>query len=209
MPRIIDISPPVSRRTGVWPGDVPYRHEILLDMERGDHLTLGSWQSSFHIGAHADAPRHTVRGGPCIGERDLGSYYGPCQVVQVHVPRGARIHPEHVHPEVTAARLLLRTDSFPSHESWNHDFNSLSPELVDFLASRGVRLVGIDTPSVDPFDDKELRSHHHLARHDMANLEGLDLSRAAPGAYTLVALPLRLVEADASPVRAVLLQDGD
>jgi len=208
MPHLIDISPPVSERTGVWPGDVAFHHETSLDMERGDPLPLGSLRSTFHVGAHADAPRHYVRGGQCIGERDLRLYYGPCQVLQVAVPRGTRIGPQDLGSEPAAPRLLLRTDSFPSHESWNHDFNSLSPALVDYIASRGVRLVGIDTPSVDPFDDKRLESHQCLARHDMANLEGLDLSRVEPGFYTLLALPLRLVEADASPVRAVLLRDS-
>jgi arylformamidase len=129
--------------------------------------------------------------------------------MQTHVPRGERLRPGDLRDDVRAPRLLLRTDSFPTHESWNHDFNSLSPELVALLASRGVRLVGIDTPSVDPFDDKRLESHQCLARHEMANLEGLDLSRVDAGLYTLVALPLRLLGADASPVRAVLLQDDD
>jgi arylformamidase len=207
MTRIIDISPPLSERTVVWPGDVPFRHDVSHDMERGDSLTLGSMHTTFHLGAHADAPRHYARGGCAIGERDLDLYYGPCQVLHVQVPRGSRIGPEALGGNIESPRLLLRTDSFPSHETWKDDFNSLSPELVDHVAALGVRLVGIDTPSIDPFDDERLESHQRAARHDMAILEGLVLAHVEPGTYTLLALPLRLASADASPVRAALVRD--
>lgn len=203
--RLIDISPVVSERIAVWPGDVPYRHSISQDMRQGDNLTLGSMQTTFHAGSHADAPSHYGVDGAAIGERDLAYYYGPCQVVRVEVRRGARILPRDLGVAITAARVLLRTDTFPDPETFSTDFASLSPELVDSLHEGGVLLVGIDTPSVDPFDDAELRSHQALARHDMANLEGLVLSHVAPGSYTLIALPLRLEGADASPVRAALL----
>lgn len=204
-PRLIDISPVVSERIGVWPGDAPYRHHESLAFAKGDNLTLGAMHSTFHVGAHADAPRHYVAGGASIGERDLDLYYGPCQVVEVHVPAGARIGPADLGVDLACPRLLLKTGSFPSHEDWAHDFNSLSPALVEHAASRGVRLVGIDTPSIDPFDDKVLESHRTVARHDMAVLEGLVLAHVQPGRYVLVALPLRLAGADASPVRAALL----
>ncbi len=66
-------------------------------------------------------------------------------------------------------------------------------------------LIGLDTPSVDPMTSKALESHHALARRDLAVLEGVVLAHVAPGTYTLIALPLRLEGADASPVRAVLV----
>jgi arylformamidase len=105
---------------------------------------------------------------------------------------------------ISAPRVLFRTGTFPDPRRWNNDFASLSPELVDALHERGVILVGIDTPSVDPFESKALAAHKALARHDMANLEGLVLDEVAEGQYELIALPLRLKNADASPVRAVL-----
>jgi len=204
-PRLIDISPLVSERIAVWPGDVPYRHTVSLDMSQGDNLTLGSMQTTFHTGAHADAPSHYGTDLPAIHERPLDLYYGPCQVLHVPACRGRRILPQDLGTPLTAPRVLLRTDSFPDPEDFSTDFSSLSPELVDALHASGVVLVGIDTPSVDPFDDAALLSHQALARHDMANLEGLVLSHVAPGSYTLIALPLRLQHADASPVRAALL----
>jgi arylformamidase len=113
--------------------------------------------------------------------------------------------PRDVKDEVRAPRVLFSTGTFPDPNAFSTDFASLSPELVDDLHGKGVVLVGIDTPSVDPFDDKELLAHRALFRRDMANLEGLVLSHVAPGLYTLVALPLRIEGADASPVRAALI----
>jgi arylformamidase len=205
--RLIDISPLVSEGIAVWPGDVPYRHSISQDMHRGDNLTLGSMQTTFHVGAHADAPSHYGTDLPDIAERDLGYYYGACQVIHVPASRNRRLLPQDVDERITAPRVLFRTDSFPEPGTFSTDFASLSPQLVDFLHQQGVRLVGIDTPSVDPFDDAALSSHQALARHDMANLEGLVLSHVNAGRYTLVALPLRLQGADASPVRAALLPE--
>jgi arylformamidase len=205
--RLIDISPLISDRLAVWPGDVPYQRSVSLDLKRGDNLTLGSMQTTFHAGAHADAPSHYGADLPSIEERSLDLYFGACQVLQVSLPRGQRILPKDINGPITARRILLRTDSYPDPQKFNKDFNSLSPELVETLHEQGVTLIGIDTPSVDPFDDATLASHQAIARHDMANLEGLVLTHVAPGDYTLIALPLRLAGADASPVRAALLQD--
>ena len=104
-------------------------------------------------------------------------------------------------------RVLLKTGTYPNPNHFNEDFAALSPELVDYLSSQGVQLIGIDTPSVDLFDDKALLSHNAIARHDMAILEGVVLSHVTPGRYTLSALPLSLVGCDASPVRAALVVD--
>lgn len=207
-PRIIDISPPITERIAVWPGDAPYKRKVALSIADGSNIDLSAIDSTVHLGAHADAPSHYVAGGAHIAARPLELYYGPCQVARVDVARGERVTPAHLRDEVVAPRLLLRTGTFPDPTAWNSDFASLSPELIDHLAARGVVLVGIDTPSVDPFDDKVLLTHQALARHGVANLEGLVLDHVAPGVYTLIALPLPLVGADASPVRAALVVDA-
>jgi arylformamidase len=125
------------------------------------------------------------------------------------VARGERILPSHLDGKrIAAPRVLFRTGTFPDPSHWNDDFASLSLELVDALHDRGVILIGIDTPSVDPFDSKPLEAHHALAQHAMANLEGLVLDGVGEGEYELIALPLRIVGGDASPVRAVLRMLG-
>lgn len=202
---IIDISPTLGPRIAVWPGDVPFTREVSMDMEDGDHLTLSAIRATLHLGAHVDAPNHYLKNGEGISSRALERYFGPCQVLQVELPRGARIRPEHLCEEITTPRVLFHTDSFPDPESWNSDFNALSAELVEHLHEAGVELVGIDTPSIDLQEDKGLESHQAVARCDMAILEGIVLGHVVPGRYTLCALPLKLEQADASPVRAVLL----
>ena len=174
-------------------------------IDGGDHLELSSIRTTVHLGAHADAPSHYIKGGQGIGERSLDYYYGPCQVMEVGTAPGQRILPGDLKGALQAPRLLLKTGSYRDPQSFHEGFTSLSPELVDHAHDAGVILIGVDTPSVDPFSDKVLESHQALARHDMANLEGLVLDTVEPGQYTLIALPLRILAADASPVRAVLL----
>lgn len=202
---LIDISPVVDNGITVWPGDTPYVRTVNLDMDEGAHLTLSDIRTTVHVGAHADAPSHYVATGEAIAERRLDYYLGACNVFHVDGVRGRRIYPADLAGKhITAARVLLRTGTFPDPRGWNDDFASLSPELLDWLHDRSVILVGVDTPSVDPFESKELEAHQTLARHDMANLEGLVLEHVPEGEYELIALPLRLAGADGSPVRAVL-----
>jgi arylformamidase len=203
--KLIDISPPIDAAIRVWPGDTPFAHTVNLDIAAGSNITLSDIRTTVHVGAHADAPNHYVAGGEDIASRRLDFYIGRCSVVSVDVQRGERIMPRHLDGKVIdAPRVLFHTGTFPDPRNWNDDFASLSPELVDALHARGVLLIGIDTPSVDPFRSKALEAHQAFARHDMAILEGVVLDGVADGVYELIALPLRLVHADASPVRAVL-----
>ncbi|RMG14516.1 MAG: hypothetical protein D6731_10175, partial [Planctomycetota bacterium] len=174
--RLIDISPPVDEGIAVWPGDVPYTRRSTQSLAEGDTVELSAITTTLHLGAHADAPSHYALGGASIAERPLAHYYGPCEVVAVGLPAGERIRPEHLPSLPAAPRVLFRTGSYPDPTRFERDFNSLSPELIEALAARGCVLVGIDTPSVDPCDDKVLETHQALARHDVANLEGLVLA---------------------------------
>jgi arylformamidase len=200
---IYDISPPVSERLRVWPGDTPPSREVLCDMRRGDNLTLSTLHATVHLGAHADGPNHYGRDATAIDQMPLDYYLGPCQVVRLPVPPRTRILPA-VPVPITAERVLFATGTYPDPERFNEDFAALSPELVEDLHSRGVKLVGIDTPSVDLFDSKDLPAHLAFLKYDMAILEGLVLAEVPAGVYELIALPLKLVGFDASPVRAVL-----
>jgi len=204
---VIDISPPVSEQSAVFPGDVAYSREVLCDFAKGDNLALSAIRTTVHVGAHTDAPNHYHPDGVGIDERDLGLYIGRCQVIEVDAPGDVRLEPHHLRTSaIKAPRVLLKTLSFPDPNVWQDAFNSLSLALVEHLHANGVRLIGIDTPSVDPADDSELLAHHAIYDRDLAILEGIVLKDVAPGIYRLVALPLKLVGVDASPVRAVLLQ---
>jgi arylformamidase len=201
---IYDISPLVSEALAVWPGDTPLSREVLLDLARGDSVTLSSLRATVHLGAHADAPSHYEWGGPDIASRRLELYLGPCEVMRVRPPRGGVVTRAMLPRDPEAPRLLLDTGTAPDPARFREDFAALDPELIDHLHGIGVVLVGTDAPSVDPFSSRDLPAHRRFLAHDMAILEGLALAGVPEGAYELIALPLRLRGFDASPVRAVL-----
>lgn len=201
---LFDLTPLITERLTVWPGDTPPSRQILCDMKQGANLTLSTLHATVHLGSHADAPSHYGTDAPAIHERNLQYYLGRCQVIPVPVPRGSCIKPHHLQTPIAAPRLLFATNTYPDPERFNEDFAALSPELIEDLHAQGVILVGIDTPSVDPFTSQDLPAHKTFLKHDMAILEGLVLKDVPPGIYELIALPLRLAGFDASPVRAIL-----
>lgn len=206
MPTMIDISPLISPSLAVWTGDTHFSQEFLCRFDTGANIDLSTITTTVHLGTHTDAPSHYHPTGQTMESRPLDLYYGPCQIITVAIPRGERIYPSHLNGvEITAERVLFHTKSFPDPNYFNTDFNALSPELVDYCAQRGVRLIGLDTPSVDTYSSKALESHNAIFRHDMAVLEGVVLTGVEDGVYTLIALPLKIQGSDASPVRAVLV----
>jgi len=200
----------------VFPGDTPLSREIVLDLDRGDPVTLSTLRATCHLGAHVDAPSHYDPRGVSIGERPLGPFLGRCRVVRVEVDHGVLVTPIMVRDALQsgpcasssgrpdAARVLIATGTYPDPAEFRRDFAALSPDLIERLAAAGVLLVGIDTPSIDPVDSKELPAHAAVCRHDMNILEGVVLEAVPAGLYELIALPLRLAGFDGSPVRAVL-----
>ena len=208
MSRILDISRPVAAGIPVWPGDTPYDFRLVARIRDGSSVNVGSVTMSVHTGAHTDAPFHFDDAGDDIASVSLSKYVGPCVVAEV-VPAGGGVLPAHLPAATeallaTAPRLLLKTYA-KRPAGFDTAMRHLTPELADWLADRGVVLVGLDTDSMDAFDSKDLPSHHRLSARGVAILEGIDLSAVAPGVYQLIALPLKLVGADASPVRAVLV----
>ena len=201
---LYDISPRITPSLAVWPGDTPPSREVLLDLARGDSVTLSTLHATVHLGSHADAPSHYGKEAGDIAGRPLDRYLGPCDVMRVTVPRGGLVTPDLLPRAPTTPRLLLATGTFPDPTRFNEDFAALAPELLDQLHDLGVSLVGVDTPSVDPFSSKVLAAHRRCLEHDVAILEGLVLRDVPEGRYELIALPLALVGFDASPVRAVL-----
>ncbi len=212
---LVDISPPLSSATAIFPGDTALSRKVLMDTARGDHLTLSTLTSTVHIGAHADAESHYKPAGRSIDEHPLELYLGPCVVAPVRAKPGARFEidaidqrwldaveglAEHGQP----GRLLLQTGTGGDPATFPSDLAAPTPEMIEALAAREVRLLGVDTPSVDLADAKDLIGHAACARSGVSILEGLVLGGVEPGIWELIALPLRLVGFDASPVRAVL-----
>ena len=204
MSTIYDISPMISPSLKVFPGDTSPGREVLLDINRGDHITLSTLRTTVHVGSHVDAPNHYGKGGRSMDQQPLDLYIGCCQVMHVNVARGELVATKHLTSPITQPRLLLATATFPDPDNWTEDFAGIEPGLIDHLASEGVQLIGIDTPSVDPSTSKTLDAHQRVFDNDMAILEGIVLADVADGEYELIALPLKLQGFDGSPVRAVL-----
>lgn len=204
----IDISPPLSLQPALFPGDTRFKQSVLMGFEQGDHLKLSSMELSLHTGAHVDAPCHYASKGDGIDAANLNTYMGNCQVIEVDLPAGASLTPDDINTEITSQRILFKTGSFPYNGVWHEDFNSLSPELINELAKKNVVLVGIDTPSIDSATSKKMEAHKAVYENDLRILEGIDLEAVIPGKYELLALPLNIDGADASPVRAILIDKG-
>lgn len=200
--KLIDISPLLSPELPVWPGDEGFRMTHGLSLAQGDPVNATSLQLTAHLGAHADAPRHLFSKGADIASLSLEAFIGPCLVVEVELPPSGLIRPEHLPANLSAPRILFKTRRTPRPAHFEEDFRALAPETSEHLA-QSCCLVGIDTPSVDPFVS-DLEVHRILLSRGIALLENLELQGVEPGAYTLLALPLRIQGGDGSPVRAVL-----
>jgi arylformamidase len=180
-----------------------------MDLAAGNHLTLSTLKSTVHLGSHLDAPSHYDPDGMTIDQVDLSLCLGRCQVIETKAEPGTEIGREELLSEPQCSRILLRTGSHPDPDHWGGDFCGISPALIDEFSQMGVRLLGVDTPSVDLADSKDLQAHDACRRGAIWIMEGLVLTDADPGFYELIALPLRLEGFDASPVRAVLRPLGD
>ena len=203
--KLIDISPMISDEIAVFPGDVTFKRDVSLSFSEGNNIELSSITTTLHLGAHADAPSHYNKEGIDISSRDLDLYYGPCQVIEVKIEAGCRINlGDFDIKSVTEPRVLFKTNSFINYNKWSEGFNSLSVEVIRELAKLNVKLIGIDTPSIDPHDSKDLEAHSEVFNNDFAVLEGLVLKDVAQGVYKLMAFPLKINGAEAAPVRAVL-----
>lgn len=205
MKRIWDISPPVYAGTPVFPGDTPYSQEWTAQLAPGCPVNVSRITLSPHVGAHADAPLHYDDEGATIGRVDLTPYLGPCRVIHA-IGCGPLVewrHIEHATADLPP-RVLVRTYERTPVDTWDPQLAAYAPETIERLAAGGVKLVGIDTASIDPAQSKQLPSHQVIRRLDIRVLENLVLDEVPEGDYELIALPLKLTMADASPVRAVL-----
>jgi len=200
-----DISPPVHAGSPVFPGDAPYHQQWAATLSAGCPVNVATLTLSPHTGAHADAPLHYSPDGAAVGLLDLEPYLGPCRVLHA-LGCGPLLRPQHLAHGLDAGlppRLLVRTYG-RAPTGWDPALTAFAPETLELLADRGLRLVGIDSASIDPADSRDLPSHQVARRRELRVLENLLLDAVPEGDYELIALPLKLVSADASPVRAVL-----
>lgn len=205
---LIDITPPLSARTPVFPGDTAFCAEPSWTMSETVPVNVSRLVMSSHAGAHADAPLHYDAAGASIDAVDVAAYIGPCIVVHV-VNDEAAVTADALAvvlgalTQAVPPRVLVRTYQIQPQD-WDPAFTAVDAAAIDWLAGAGVRLIGVDTPSLDPAASKTMDAHKAVRRNDMRVLEGLLLDHVAPGLYELIAPPLKLAGLDAAPVRALL-----
>jgi arylformamidase len=233
MKTLWDISPPVHAGAPVFPGDTAYAQQWVASIGPGCPVNVSAITLSPHVGAHADAPLHYDPDGLPIGAVPLDTFIGPCRVIHA-IGVGALVQPEHLahamqdlppgrsqgrsapaggsDPRSGGAwglrslppRVLVRTYARMPQNTFDDALPAFAPETVELLADHGVKLIGIDSASIDPSNSKTLDSHQVIRRRGLRVLENLLLDDVPEGDYELIALPLKLTTADASPVRAVL-----
>jgi arylformamidase len=210
-PELIDISRPLAATTACWPGDVPFSFRLGWTIADGASVNVGAVETSVHTGTHCDAPYHYDDRGATVDAIPLDAFVGPCWVLDAGYYFDKDL--ELVFAEAGGEdnidlrgipRVLYRSRAWPDTTRFPDRIPCMRPEFADWLGRSGIRLVGVDLPSVDPLDSKSLDVHRTLGRHGITILEGLWLEDVPAGRYELIALPLKLIGADGSPVRAVL-----
>ncbi|MDG5976341.1 arylformamidase [Hydrogenophaga taeniospiralis CCUG 15921] len=233
MKKLWDISPPIHAGAPVFPGDTAYSQQWVASIEPGCPVNVSAITLSPHVGAHADAPLHYDAAGAAIGAVDLDAFLGPCRVIHA-IGCGPLVRPEHIAHALAdpppgrsqggsaptggsdprsggawglktlPARVLVRVYQHQPQDRFDDALPAFAPDTVEQLADLGVKLIGIDSASIDPAESKTLDSHQVIRRRGLRVLENLLLDDVPEGDYELIALPLKLATADASPVRAVL-----
>jgi arylformamidase len=209
--KLYDITLTISNDLPIWPGDPSVNLYRVSDVNQGDEVTLSRLECGVHTGTHLDAPVHFVRGGSGVDTLDLDVLIGRCLVV--HVPKAnvidaALLDSLAIPPGIT--RLLFRTRN---SEIWargdrvfHQDFVAVDRSGAEWIVERGIKLVGVDYLSVAPFE-AAVPTHDRLLRAGVIPVEGLNLAGIEPGEYQLVCLPIKLLESDGAPARAVLMRN--
>jgi arylformamidase len=209
MASVIDISLTITNSLPVWPGDPGISLTRVVSMDAGATVNVSRLDAGVHTGTHIDAPLHFLADGAAVPELDLTRFIGPCQVVEL-AGTGPISAAELVAAGADAERLLLKTSNSALWEQpelrFDTTFRALALDAAEWLVARGVRLIGIDYLSIEPYEGAPgAPVHITLLRHEIAIVEGLRLGHVAPGRYQLVCLPLKLAGSDGAPARAVLL----
>src|SRR5438874_9355864 len=214
--KIWDISRTLSNDFAEWPGDEPFRYRVTNEIAKGASVNLGAIAMSVHNGTHADARFHFEVNGATIEKASLEIYLGRATVVDLsesfsqstekHLITREDLRP-HAEEIAATARLLVKTGRWSDSTVFPDKIPVIAADVPAWLQKNGVKLLGLDLPSVDEIDSKSLQNHHALAHAGVAIIESLNLSNVASGIYHLVALPLKIAGGDGAPMRAIVWRE--
>jgi arylformamidase len=208
--KFLDITRALAADLAPWPGDTGFDYSLVARIAEGSSVNVGRITTSAHSGTHADAFFHFEDDGLTIDRFEPERYLGPATVVDLtgkFADSLGEITIADLESQAASPRLLLKTGVWPDSTKFPEAIPVLARGVAEWMQGRGVRLFGLDLPSVDALDSKELRNHHALAAADIAIVEGLDLSQVEAGVYSLAALPLKIIDGDGAPVRAILWRE--
>jgi arylformamidase len=214
--KLWDISRTLSNDLAEWPGDEPCRFRLTREKTKGASVNLGAISMSLHNGTHADARFHFDADGESIEKASLQTYLGRATVVdlwQAFLDSKEKhlITIEDLRPSAEAiaatSRILVKTGRWTDSTLFPKQIPVIAADVPAWLQKNGVKLLGLDLPSVDEIDSKSLQNHHALAHAGIAIIESLDLSNVASGIYQLAALPLKIAGGDGAPMRAILWRE--
>jgi arylformamidase len=214
--KIWDISRRLTNHLAGWPGDEPFHYRLTKEIAKGATVNLGAVTMSVHNGTHADARCHFDPNGGSIDKAPLEIYLGRATVVDLaqsfsqskekHLITTEDLKP-HAEDIAATSRLLVKTGRWSDSTVFPNQIPVIAADVPAWLQKNGVKLLGLDLPSMDEIDSKSLQNHHALAHAGIAIVESLDLGDIAPGIYDFAALPLKIADGDGAPMRAVLWRD--
>lgn len=201
--KIFDISMALHAKTPEWPGDVPFQFHLSVTKEQSGSVNIGELSTSTHIGTHIDAPFHYDDNGLKVEDLPLDIYLTTAQVIDVSGTAKITVNDLPAIEEGVEA-VLLHTATWQDRSTFPTSWPEFDAEIAEWMANKGIRLLGVDVPSIDPQSSKDLPMHQAMNRAERYILEGIVLDGVPDGVYQLAALPLKITGADGSPVRAVL-----
>ncbi len=195
--------------TPVYEGNAPLSFEFMLDMRKGDGVTLSKYSLGAHSGTHIDAPQHFIRDGAPVDKVPLDPLIGPARVIDIPDSIQAINAAElNRHAWKGPERLIFRTRSsvrgWMSSPTFHHDFAYVAPDAAQLIADAGVKLVGIDYISIEQFGVPAPLTHRILLGKGIPIIEGFALETIAPGDYDLIVLPIKVAGHEGAPARAVM-----
>ena len=200
----IDISQPLNNEIAHWPEDTPFSYETSLTKEQTGSVNIGKITTSTHIGTHIDAPFHFLDDGARVLDLDINIYIGRCRVIDISSFTSIDRKTLSNFDLEGISRLLIKTSVPNNPQTFPDKIPYITKSGAEYLGGKSIKLVGVDVPSVDALNSKELEGHHTLFKNGIHILENLMLDGIAPGEYELIALPLPIERGDGSPVRAVV-----
>ena len=206
--KVYDISLPISSELVSWPGDPSPKLIKVLSINEGDACNVTKLEMGVHTGTHIDSPNHFIEGGITTDSMQLEVLMGKCLVIEITSKSNIQVSDLCDFEIGKYERLLLKTKNSVHWENgskkFDKNFIALSLEAAEYLVKSGIKLIGIDYLSIEAYGVREHKVHHHLLNNQIAILEGLNLSKVDEGEYELICLPLKLVDCDGAPVRAIL-----